>query len=362
MAYPDEDELLQLGARHGPTRSRVALLAVIVLVGAGLIAWRVAGSSSGHRVATPSPSPSGPRFVPGPIVASLPATQVITVPTGSPAVEVDGNVFAVFGGALFTVRPDGSFRTDNAIDDAPYQLIGDPARHRVWLVTLTPGDFDVRWVDSRRPGAQIGGDVPGMKLSEAALLDGTLYGLGTDGVVYRLTAQNNGAGSESTPMRDAFGLTADPQRNRLLIIGLRGAYATVRAQSPSAPKPTATARLPFGKGDVVVVGSQIWAAGYGDHGAVLAQLDPGTLRVLRHSPVESQLGPGAQIAAVGKRVLFVRGGSGGYGLWCVDANTGTVVESWSNAPGAVATGPDGAYLLRSAGMPPQLLTGGLCVG
>ena len=357
---PDEDELLQLGARRGPTRSRVALLVVVVLAAAGLIAWRLAGSSSGHPVATPSSS--APRFVPGPIVASLPPTQVITVPTGSPAVEVDGNVFAIFGGTMFTVRPDGSYLTDHAIDDAPYQLIGDPARHRVWLVTLTPGDFDVRWVDSRRPAAQIGGEVPGLKLSEAALLDGTLYGLGTDGVVYRLTAQNNGAGSESTLVRDAFGLTADPQRNRLLITGLRGAYATVRAQSPFAPKPAAIARLPFGKGEVVAAGPQIWAAGYGDHGAVLAQLDPGTLRVLRHSPVESKLGPGAQIAAVGRQVLFVRAGSGGTRLWCVDASTGTVLESWPDAAGAVATGPDGAYLLQAAGMPPELLTGGLCVG
>lgn len=362
MAYPDEDELLQLGARRGPTRSRVALLVVALLVAAGLVAWRVAASSSGHRSAAPTPSPSGPYFVPGPIVESLPASQMITVPTGSPAVEVDGNVFAVFGGALFTLRPDGSYLTDQTIDDAPYQLIADPARHRVWLVTLTPGDFDVRWVDSRHPGAQFGSNVPGLRLSEAALLGGTLYGLGTDGVVYRLTVQKNGAGFDSTPVRDASGLTADPQRDLLLITGLRGVDATVRALSPFDPKPAVTARLPFGKGEVVVVGAQIWAAGYGDHGAVLAQLDPGTLRVLRHSPVESQLGPGAQIAAVGKQVLFVRAGSGGDGLWCVDANTGAVLESWPDAAGAVATGPDGAYLLQSAGTGPQLITGGLCVG
>lgn len=362
MAYPDEYELLQLGPRHRLTRSRVALLGVGVLVAAGLIGWRVAGRSSGHPAAAPTSS-TRTRPPPGSVADSAKPPRPIVAPTDAPAVEVDGKVFAIFGGALFTVKPGGTYTMDKANHDGPYQLIGDPARHRVWLITLTPGAFDVRWVDSRHPGGvQLGMSDPDRQLLGAALLDGALYVLTTDWIVYRTSVGRGGENSEPTEIRNGQGLVADPQRSRLLITSRWRGYPVVDAQAPSAPKPSATARLPFGTGQVVVVGGQIWAAGSGERGAVLARLDPGTLRVRRYSPLEPRLGPGARVVATGGQVLLVRGSSGGYGLWCVDARSGDVLESWPNAPGALAAGPDGASLLSAAGRPPQQLTGGRCLG
>ena len=61
----------------------------------------------------------------------------------------------------------------------------------------------------------------------------------------------------------------------------------------SGRAPLLAARTPVvAKGSLAVVAGHIWAAGFGERGAVLFQVDPRTLRPLGHSPVEAETGPG----------------------------------------------------------------------
>jgi hypothetical protein len=228
----------------------------------------------------------------------------------------------------------------------------------VWVL-LTGSASEVVLVDSdatRSPAQQADFRISA-QLAGGALLDGRFY-VTTDRGVGSLNDQD---GSVSwTPVRGGWSVTADPTRHRLLLVDLDGDHASVRAQRPSDPRPEAQATLPFSKGWVVVAGDQIWAAGYGDHGAVLDRLDPKTLRVVARSPVAAQLGPGAIVVGAGLQALLVRSGSGGDGLWCVDAHTGGLAATWSSVPGGVALGLDGGYQIASTTGPPQLLTGNIC--
>lgn len=331
-----------------------ALVLLVALVVAGVLASVLRGGGS-----KPAAAPTHPAII---SVAEQPPPTAIDIPSESPAVELDGQLTTVFAGRLWWTSLDGVSSGASSIDASDgYLLVPDLAQHRVWVLLPGMTQAEIVAVSTRDSRRQFAFDFsPG--LSGGAILDGRLYASSTHGVS---AVQSSGFGysTQITPLRGNWSMAADPSRHRLLLTDLSGATASVRAQRPTDPHPEAQATLPFGKGWVVVTGGgQIWAAGYGNHGAVLARLDPTTLRVVAQSPAAAQLGPGAIVVGTGRESLLVRSGAGGDGLWCVDARTGAVDEAWTAAPGAIAIGPDGGYEFASTGEPPRLLTGGRCPG
>lgn len=77
------------------------------------------------------------------------------------------------------------------------------------------------------------------------------------------------------------------------------------------------------------------------------------------SPLEGTLGAAALIVASGQRVFWVRSGSGGDDLWCVNAATGRVAQHW-NLTGAVASTAGTAVIATGTGAAALHLSG--CAG
>jgi hypothetical protein len=133
-------------------------------------------------------------------------------------------------------------------------------------------------------------------------------------------------------------VAADPARERIVALETDPSRTVVVAVSTRG----AVSRATFGylaNGSIVVVGDAIWVAGYGDRRSVVARLDPASLAAVYLSRVAPQ---GDRIVvSPGSRDVWVSGT--GPGLWCIDAQTGTVRQQWPSSKGPVTsergTGP-----------------------
>jgi hypothetical protein len=289
--------------------------------------------------------------------AALVPSATIYVAQSAPVAELDHTVFAVAGGDLLAARLDSALviTVPLPVPSADYVLLADAPRHRLWLVQRDSLRIDVYSSSGvAQSSLTIGGEVDGV-----TLLDGELYVAGPAGVRRIVLA---GAALRTRPSGVPPGelIAADPARNRLLFVDHVGALPAVRAQQPRLATPEGTGALPLNTTALIVAGANVWVAGFdGANDTVLERLDPGTLRPIRHSPLE-QLLPGVIVVGADAHVLLVRDITGGDGLWCVDARSGAVRQSWPAVPGAVALGPDGAYAITSSDRPPRLLTDSRC--
>jgi hypothetical protein len=272
---------------------------------------------------------------------------------------VGDQIFALQAGALLraSITSPGAVTAVAAAtsgDGDDYQLLADAAQSRLWLVRRQTPSVLIAAFDSRslRPLGEV--SRPG-RATGAALLDGRLYVATDQGLITLSTPLGGDLRSFASAQPQV--IAADPSRHRLVVL-TEGTPAKVTILGVGQP----SAAAPFGKGDLVVVDGQIWAGGYGSHGAVLVQLDPSTLRPGRHSPLESRLGPGAELVGAGAHDFLVRSGGGGDALWCVDAHSGVVVHSWSQLPGPVALSPYGVFSLADTASSPMRFDSGACVG
>jgi hypothetical protein len=345
-----EEEVLD--TRPGGRRRRFALTAGIVLLAAVVIAGLVAARGrSGHHHAGPTPNPS-PSHTAAPDLAAV-------EPSAGDA--IGDTLYVVEAGALATVdvNTGRSFVWHRVGPDdgaTEYRVIADGAHHQVFVVSSGGDSTAVAWFDSGtlvEPGEAA---VPG-RLGGAALLDGRLYVSTSTGVV-AIGQEPATAPYGPTAIRGGQAVTADPSRHRLLVTHLDGVQADVEAHRPDRAGAQAAAPVPFMKGDVVVVDGRIWAVGFAENGAVIARLDSETLRAAARSPLETQLGPGAVVAAVGVHHFLLRDGGGGSGLWCLDAS-GAVRRSWPAVTGTPVLTSSGVYVL-AAGRPLQHLNSAGC--
>jgi len=238
----------------------------------------------------------------------------------------------------------------DVFDEGPgYRLVLDSAHHILWLLTSGVPPVTAIGLDAMtlRPIAHYVFD--GLYMG-AAVYAGRLY-LASDRGVY-VVSRTTRLGLYPTGRQPVQSVAADPQRHRVLVASGRDAYAFTFAnhRPTTSGRLTAIGELPFGKGALAVVAGHIWAAGYGASGAVLDQLDPQTLRPTLRSKLTWQLGPGADIEAVGARSLFVRSGPGVGPIWCVDAITGVTDQYWTVVEGAVTAGDGRALLATDAGI------------
>ncbi len=327
-----DEELLATGPGFG-SRRRTVLIVAVLLVIAGLTVGLMVSSHNDHPRSKASPQPA------------LPVASGITPtgPTGTggsdaaPAVLMNGFVYVVRDGLLYMhalTRPlinetvVGPFRRP----DASYIVVGDAAHGRIWVVQSLVGSWTAYEyasgtldpIDSRTAKGNATG---------AAVLAGDLY-IDTNVGVVRMIGPG-ASRLDATAMRGGRAIAADPIRGRLLLLDLDGSAAQVRAERPGALRPllVAAPSAVIAKGSLAVVGGRIWAAGFGERGAVLIQLDPRTLRPLGSSPIEAEAGPGAVIVASGRQDFLVRSGDGRDNLWCVDARDGAVRQTWTDVAG-----------------------------
>ena len=322
-----------------------ALLGGVALLLSGVLAVERGG---GHPTPSPSIGRTGsaevPRLLRWPVLAD------------APAVVVDGTAVTISGDSLVWINLATSgvatARLGVTLSRYPTTLVADPPRHRVWLVRLASGVMTAIAYGSRdtEPLFEVGMRADA---DAAAVLDGGLY-VSTDGGMRLVSTGSRGLTIRPVDLPFAISLAADPPRHRLLLVGRR-----VSAWRADRVTRVATAPDPFDWGQLAVVAGRIWAVGVTNHGAVLAQLDPQTLRPVRHSPLESRLGPGAVLAATGRHDLLVRTGAGSDALWCIDARSGAIVRAWAHVAGAAVLAPDGVYAISYAS-DPRKLAGGRC--
>lgn len=326
-----EDEELDAGApRRIPGwigRTLLAVAAVVVLI--------VANAPHGHRRPQAIRPPVHPLVIhPSPVAGSSVQALLVsrhlqrtyTVIQGRLAVsDLDGGDdgrFAISSTAL-----------GGPVDSARLRLLLNPGDGLLWVVPLgSTGSHLLEGFDPRmlRRAARLRLPYP---VDGAAVLDGRLY-LTYGPELLRVSPDRRRLELATRLVGSGGPLVADPARHRLLYLDYYNPF-TVRAWSPRRGDGPAAA-LPMTRGQVAVVAGTIWAGGFGSAGAVLVRLDPGTLRAARPAALARSLGPGAALAAVGARSLFVRAGGAPNRLWCLDARTGAVSRYWLDEPGVVA--------------------------
>ena len=289
----------------------------------------------------------------------------MVVNSADPAVSRLGDtVYALDEGTPITIDLNTGQRhewsTSGIAPADAYRLLADGPAHRLWLVGATPAGTVVEFLDPTTM-AVIGRHQAGGNFMDAAALSGRLY-LATTTGVSTLPAAGEPVRPPALGGRPLL-LAADPVRQRLLAVVLTGRSIRITAWLPGRDRPAVTSPSPIGKGNLVTAGGHVWVAGFGRR-AVLAELDPATLRVDRRSRLAGELGAGALIVDAAARHLLVRAGAASgpvSDLWCVDAANGKVVRHWSPASGSAVLTDRGVDLL-SPGRPLIRLPSGACRG
>ncbi|HEV7205517.1 MAG TPA: hypothetical protein VGN18_12985 [Jatrophihabitans sp.] len=251
----------------------------------------------------------------------------------------DGGRFAISSTAL-----------GGPVDSARLRLVLNPADGVLWVVPLgSTGSHLIEGFDPRmlRRVARLPLPYP---VDGAAVLDGRLY-LTYGPELLRVSRDRKRLDLAARLAGSGGPLVADPVRHRLLYLDYYNplsvrSWSPARGLGPAAP-------LPMTRGQVAVVAGTIWVGGFGTSGAVLARLDPRTLRAGRPVELAGTLAPGTLLAAAGGRSLFVRAGGAVRPLWCLDARTGAVTQHWDDEPGVVAADLGAADLGAAATAAPD---------
>lgn len=351
-----QDDLLDVGRRRSlPRWAIVVIWAVVAAVAVTVVVTR---STSSHHDANPKP---GATSESPPIPAGL-------LGDSEGDLAVDGKVlYELSQGALYRldITDPASPSSDGVatigglnrtLDNASFHLVLDSATHHIWVVTYDASSSMVIEFDSVSL-VEVGRLLWPGQVHAAAVLDGHLYLAANNAVVdiASVKAQPTTIAALTGQYSD---VVADPSRSRLLLVDADGG-SRVWAYTPADGRADRGPVAPFGKGGLRVVGGAIWAGGFGNAGAVLARLDPRTLKPVVFSELSPQLGPGAVTVSAGEHVLWVRSGAGGDGLWCVDATSGDQLQYWQYNGAVASTGGAGFVLQREGPFALQLST---CTG
>jgi hypothetical protein len=350
LATP-EDDVVALGNGAIPRWLTVLVVAIAL---AGVIGFALS-RGDGHPSAATGAVPT---------VSSAPLEPQLQgvgapLPLG-PTAAID---VAVFGGRIYALQVGriaavdqltrqivGQASVPGANDGASLQLIPDPANQLLWIASTGTlagfiAEYDARTLHLLRAAPWHA------TLRSATVLDGSLYFTSDSGLaVWPLDA--------ATPrvvagMADHRGtVAADPTRDRLLLVD-NGRNLSSYRPGGAVSVPVAA---PVMKGDLVVVQGTIWFVGFAVTGtAVFAAVNPVTLRLGNNAGVVVDLGLGAETAGVGASVVWLRNASGSGGLWCVDARSGRVFQSWGSAPGNVASVSHAGYLAPGFALLPLIM-------
>jgi hypothetical protein len=369
---PDQDELLTSAGMPRWVRWLVAVGAVGLLVTLGVVKATThaptASTSPGPTMATPTPGAASSAPVFRPVSVPVAGARRIPLPADAPPTDVlsdSGTTWVLQGRMLSTRTAAGGWRSVliGAGPPAPGQtaLVLDRTEPRLWVVDIGTPHSTVRAFDARTLHPAGAFSWPHQILSTAALR-GALYDADYHDVT-RLEADGSATPISLPRGQQVVDIVADPVRVRtLLLIATKSPGMLVSELGANGPVTTVAAPYTLGKGFLGVTGSgQVWVAGFGSSGAVLARLDPATLQTAAVSPLTNQLGPGALLLAAGSRSLLIGRGDGGSGLWCVDDLAGAPVQRWAMQP-VQATSSSGLAYVIANGQLVRLRISGRCIG
>jgi hypothetical protein len=334
------DEVLDTGPRRPVPRWVITLIVGLLLIGFGGV--QLYRGHHTNRSATPSTGPSSgivespapePTVTPSPATASLSEVYAV-IPDNT-----DSRLYALAGQHLYALRTNSSEQAESPVlrtggaDDTNDELVLDAVHDIVWVVPQYPAGNG-----STARGALEGFDGRTMKLvhriplvgpvGDAAVLDGRLYLLGGRRLL-QVRPQNGSFRNLAPTDAAAFGLTADPVRHRLLVVE-SAQTPVVHAFAHGRLGPAVT--LPYTRGQVVVVGSTIWAGGSTAGTAVLTRLDPRTLRSDANLARRADFDRDASLDSSGVHSLFVINGNGDQ-ITCLDGVTARVLHRFPPADG-----------------------------
>jgi hypothetical protein len=348
-----DDDVVALGPGRFPrwltavlvAAALVAVVAVVLSRGSGMRDPATAGSRSSAAPAAAQTQGVGNPFPIGP-------TAAVDVAVAG------GRIYALQAGRIAAVDPltrrvVAQAQVPGADPSASLRLLPDAADARIWVVSFFAptgllAEYDAR---SLRLLRSVTWHAP---IRAATILGGDLY-FTTTGIAAWPAAAPAPRVVPALAYVDGP-VTADPTRHRVLIADAGGLRSYRPGGTLSAP-----VHAPVMKGELVVVHGAVWFVGFAVTGsAVVAPVDPVTLRVGDNAGVVVDLGNGAEVAGVGTDVIWVRNGSGSGGLWCVDARDGRVYTSWGSAPGNVASVSHAGYLATGFALVPLIM--GTCPG
>ena len=339
-----DDDLLELGRRRRYPRW-AWLIALAAL--AGLVAAAIVSRPSAHNhpgAAGPTPTPT---FTPDfDAVASAMAIDVAVAGHETWVLHFDRISLVDDRSA---VRASAPYHPDVTDADPDQQLLVDPAAGVAWVVVAgaTGGEvieYDAFTLHEQRI-------VPIGEVTGAAVFGGRLY-LASGRLLVAIAPGAEPRTVATSPTGVFYGVAGDRADDRLFVLDA-GWPTTVWSLRPGGRLDAVVGTLTLGKGSLAVAAGRLWVGGYGPRGAVLERVLPGTPF---RSRLADQLGPGALVVAAGERVVWVRDGAGGSGLWCIDAITGRTAQYWdligpvsSTSGVAVVATPGGPVHLHLSG-------------
>lgn len=330
-----------LGPFAGGLGATLAVAAIVVAM---------AGSDDTTRPAPDTTQSSSP--------AARPSDGSVQALAGAP----HGRFLALADGRLSLRTADGRVLRRSGVTDTGVarseliRIVVDGPADLAWLVPIATNSAGAASAYSLRDLHRVYRMALPQVTGDAAALDGTLYAATRSG----LFALRPGSGSpKAIGGRRPFVVVADPSRHRLLLIITGSQSFAIRTFSPGIGLGDASALTAGLAPTLAVVRGSIWAS-YGDPTtAVLARLDPRTLRP-RLTLAADRFGRAATIVATGDLSLFVRARESPFRMWCVDVRDGRTVPLGS-ADGLIAAS-GGRVLVAPLIGPPTAFDRGECPG
>jgi hypothetical protein len=347
-----DEDAVDLGRGLVP-RWAIAIVALLVAVVVGALAAQPPDKPSAAPVPEPVVSFASPTTTSGlgtPIQIDQ-ATPVRALAVSVPLFLLQpGHLYKITDATAFGVSLDGSGFTRLGTEA---RLVLDAAANRVWVVDAPGGEiveFDARNLQRLRT---MHSDV---SIRDAAALHGHLYLARSSGLADIAPGADE---PKIIPQLSGYvaSVAADPKRDRLLVLVL-GNGASIQQMTVSGTVSGVRASVPVGGGTVrVTQDGAIWLGGFGSSidGAVVIRLNPKTLLPMLGSPVASRLGPSSWVEAAGDHDIWIRSGGDGEALWCVDGRTGSILQYWPRARGAVTSREGGAFVLLEGLIVPLVL-------
>jgi hypothetical protein len=276
--------------------------------------------------------------------------------SGEPVLDVavlGRTIWVLQADGLHVARPGGAIRIElpAALQDA--QLVTDAPGQLVWLVAKGVAQA----YDARTAQIVFGARVPTFT-AVTAMQRRLFLAVGLDLIDLGPGVASRRILSTHAPITL---LVADPARARLI-----ASYQSGPSQLQSiVPRANGTAQLGRQatirsvEATIVESAGAIWLAGYSTGDGVLMRLDPQTLRPVRRPSFSSLFGSGAQLVGAGASSIWVRSTDTGNQLFCLDAATGQLMQSWLLG-GTVASTAHRAVLGSTFG--PLVLDLGRCRG
>jgi hypothetical protein len=353
---PDAGEELSGGSR----RTLVRLVSAFA-VGSVVLAALLLATTRKDSTSLPTPTPTAPVVPPLPrVINPVNGVGLKHVPVGPTAGEpvldiavLGDSTWVLQADALHVVRPGRMVRImlPAALQDA--QLITDVPSRLVWLVAKGV----VGAYDARTGRIEFGARVP--TFTAAAAMQRHLFlAVGLDLIEIGPGMSPRNILTTRAPITL---LVADPTRARLIASYQSGPSQlqsiVPRANGPARAGRSATIRSV--EATIVDVAGAIWLAGFTTGDGVLMRLDPRTLRPALHPSSDGLFDSGAQLVGAGASSIWVRSSDTGNQLFCLDATTGRLMQSWLLG-GSVASTDHHAVLGSTFG--PLVLDLGRCHG